>query len=299
MITAVPGVRVGHWTGEGTGVTVVLLPEGTIGAGEVRGGAPATREVALLDPTRTIGTVDAVVLTGGSAFGLAAADGVVRRLAARGRGVRTSGGVVPIVPTGAIYDLVASGGRAPGAAEGAAAHDAAEASPPGAAPELGRVGAGRGARLGTWRGLDHATWGGVGSAAADCMGATVGALAVVNAVGDVLEADGSLLAGSSAPPGTPPFPEPLVEGEHTTLVCVATDASCTKADCFLLAQSAHHGLARTLHPSHTRFDGDLAIAVATGTHDVPVDRLRVVVTEVVAEAIRSAARDGGGPPRAD
>ncbi|MBM3661137.1 MAG: peptidase S58 family protein, partial [Actinobacteria bacterium] len=125
MITDVAGVRVGHWTGAGTGVTVVLLPEGTIGSGEVRGGAPASRETALLEPTRTVETVDAVVFTGGSAFGLATADGVVRRLAALGRGVRTAGGVVPIVPTAAIYDLVESGGNPPGADEGRAALEAA------------------------------------------------------------------------------------------------------------------------------------------------------------------------------
>lgn len=288
MITAVPGVRVGHWNGEGTGVTVVLLPEGAIGAGEVRGGAPATRELALLEPARTVETVDAVVMTGGSAFGLATADGVVRRLADEGRGVRTAGGVVPIVPTAAIYDLVESGGRPPGAPEGLAALVAAQAA--GDDCPVGRVGAGRGARVGTWRGAAHASGGGVGSASVACDGATVGALAVVNAVGDVLAADGSVLAGSSAPADVPAFPEQLVSGEHTTLVCVATDARLTKAECFLLAQSAHDGLARSIHPSHTRFDGDLAIAVATGVVDAPIDRLRIAVTEVVADAVRSAVR---------
>lgn len=286
MITDVAGVRVGHWTGAGTGVTVVLLPEGTIGSGEVRGGAPASRETALLEPTRTVETVDAVVFTGGSAFGLATADGVVRRLAALGRGVRTAGGVVPIVPTAAIYDLVESGGNPPGADEGRAALEAALAD--GATCPVGRVGAGRGARVGTWRGTDHATRGGLGTASARCEAATVGAIAVVNAVGDVVAADGTVLAGSSALAAVPAFPEALMSGEHTTLVCVATDARLTKADCFLLAQSAHHGLARSIHPSHTRFDGDLAIAVATGVVDVPVDRLRIVTTEVVAEAVRVA-----------
>jgi len=115
-------------------------------------------------------------------------------------------------------------------------------------------------------------------------------VAVVNAVGDVLAADGAVLAGSRAPVDVPAFPEALMSGEHTTLVCVATDARLTKADCYLLAQSAHHGLARSIHPSHTRFDGDLAIAVATGVVDAPVDRLRIVTTEVVADAVRAAVR---------
>ena len=289
MITDVPGVRVGHWTGDGTGVTVVLLPEGTIGSGEVRGGAPATREIALLEPIRTVETVDAVVFTGGSAFGLATADGVVVRLAEQDRGVRTAGGVVPIVPTAAIYDLVESGGRPPGAAEGRAALDACAA---GAACETGRVGAGRGARVGTWRGTEHAAPGGIGSAVGTVDRATVGALAVVNAVGDVLAADGTVLAGSSAPAGVPAFPEHLMSGEHTTLVCVATDARLTKVECHLLAQSAHHGLARSIHPSHTRYDGDLVVAVATGVVDVPVDRVRILVTDVVADAVRSAVQAG-------
>jgi L-aminopeptidase/D-esterase-like protein len=288
VITDVAGVRVGHWTGDDTGVTVVLLPPGTIGSGEVRGGAPATRELALLDPSRTVETVDAVVLTGGSAFGLATADGVVQYLAEQGRGVVTRGGPVPIVPTAAIYDLIEGGGGVrPGAAQGRAAVEAATADAPLA---LGRVGGGRGARVGTWRGVDAAVWGGVGSASTRVDDATVGALAVVNSVGDVLDVDGRILAGSGAGPDVPAFPEQLMEREHTTVVCVATDARLTKADCFLLAQSAHHGLARSIHPSHTRYDGDLVVAVATGVVDASLDRLRIAVTDVVAESVRAAVR---------
>ncbi|MFM8305279.1 MAG: P1 family peptidase [Actinomycetota bacterium] len=289
MITDVPGVLVGSWTGEGTGVTVVLLPPGTVGSAEVRGGAPATRELALLEATRTVETVDAVVLSGGSAFGLATADGVMAHLETRDRGVPTRGGRVPIVPAAAIFDLTESGGTRPGPLEGRAAAEAAEAGHP---LEIGRVGAGVGARVGTWRGGAHAAPGGLGSASARVGDATVGALVVVNAVGDVCAPDGTVIAGSRAPAGVPPFPEALHEREHTTLVCVATDARCTKSECFLLAQSAHHGLARAIHPSHTRFDGDLAVAVATGVLDAPVDRLRVAVTDVVAAAVRSAVRAG-------
>ncbi len=287
MITDVPGIRAGHWTGTATGVTVVLAPRGTVGSGEVRGGAPATRETALLDPARLVDEVDAVVLTGGSAFGLATADGVVGHLAAQDRGVATSGGPVPIVPTAAVFDLVVAGGERPGADEGLAAAVAAD----GGAPfETGRVGAGRGVTVGKWRGPDHSVPGGLGSVSGRDGDAVVGALVVVNAIGDVVGEDGSVLAGSTAPPGSPAFPEPqpFRPGENTTLVLVATNARLTKADCHLLAVSAHHGLARSLHPSHTRFDGDIAFTLATGAVDGHLDRLRVLTTEVVAAAVRAA-----------
>ncbi len=297
MIVAVPGVRVGHWTGERTGVTVVLLPPDTIGAAEVRGGAPATREIALLEPSRTVQHVDAVVFSGGSAFGLATADGVMRALADRGRGFPTRGGRVPIVPGAAIFDLVSPDAARPGPAEGIAALEDAERDAPAGGGErlaTGRVGAGRGATVGKWHGPDHLADGGLGWAVALVGEATVGALAVVNAVGDVVADDGRVLAGSDAPPGTEPFPEIApFEAGNTTLVAVVTDARCSKADCHLLAQSGHHGLARAIHPSHTRHDGDLVIALATGRVDAHLDRLRVVVTEVVAAAVRNAVAGSG------
>jgi L-aminopeptidase/D-esterase-like protein len=287
LITDVPGIRVGHWTGTGTGVTVVLTPPGTVGSAEVRGGAPATRETALLDPQRLVDQVDAVVLTGGSAFGLATADGVMRHLEAQGRGVVTSGGAVPIVPTAAVFDLAASGGERPGPEDGRAAADAAERGVP---VQVGRVGAGRGVTVGKWRGPDYAVAGGLGSASAVAGDAVVGALVVVNAIGDVVAEDGGVLAGSSAPEGTPAFPEPAPfrPGENTTLVVAATNARLTKAECHLVAVSAHHGVARALHPSHTRYDGDVAFALATGAVEGHLDRLRVLATEVVADAVRAA-----------
>jgi len=253
----------------------------------VRGGAPASRETALLDPHRLVEHVDAVVLTGGSAFGLAAADGVMRSLEAQGRGFSTAGGKVPIVPAAAVYDLVSSGGVRPGPDEGVAAFAAAE---PGGTFATGQVGAGTGATVGKWKGADHRVPGGLGSASARVDDAVVGALAVVNAIGDVVGHDGRLLAGSTAPADAPPFPEPLpfVEGEHTTLVVVATDARFTKLECHLMAQSAHQAMSRTLFPSHTRFDGDITFALATGAVDAHLDRVRVAVAEVVADAIRDA-----------
>ena len=302
MITPFAGVRVGHWTGEHTGVTVLLVPPETVGAAEVRGGAPATREVALLEPGRTVQHVDAVVFSGGSAFGLAAADGVMRALAQRDRGFPTRGGRVPIVPAAAIFDLVSAEGVRPGPAEGVAALD----DTAGDAPVVtGRVGAGRGATVGKWHGPAHLADGGLGFASATAGDATVAALAVVNAVGDVIAEDGTVLAGSDAPPGAESFPDPAAfeavaddhgrpddgpggTGGNTTLVAVVTDARCSKAECHLLAQSGHHGMARAIHPSHTRHDGDLVVALATGPVGAHLDRLRVVVTDVVAAAIRNA-----------
>jgi len=310
-ITDVNGVRVGHWTGERTGVTVLWMPAGTVGSGEVRGGSPATREVALLEPTRLVERVDAVVLCGGSAFGLAAADGVVRFLAERGQGFPTTAGPVPIVIGAAVFD--SPWGTPPGTEEGyAAAVDAARAGP----ALSGRIGAGRGATVGKWRGRGYAVAGGLGTAAVTEGDATVGALAVVNAAGDVVGSGGEVLAGSSAPETTPGFPMssgdtpypmssgdtpyPMSSGdtpypgpapfEQTTLVVVATDARLTKNDCHLVAVSAHDGLARALRPAHTRYDGDLAVAVATGDVEGHPDRLREAAAEVVAQAVRAAVK---------
>jgi L-aminopeptidase/D-esterase-like protein len=285
-LTDVAGVRVGSWTGDATGVTVVLPPEGTVGSVEVRGGAPATRETDVLDPTKLVARVDAIVLTGGSAFGLATADGVMHFLRERGQGFPTGGGPVPIVPAAAIFDLMVSGDDRPTARDAYAAASAAERDEP---LRSGRVGAGRGATVGKWHGPEHAAPGGMGTASARAGDAIVGALAVVNAVGDVVDDAGHVLAGSGAPAGSPPFPSPALGPlEHTTLVVVATDAALTKTECLLLAQSAQHGMARALRPSHTRFDGDVAFALATGTAEGHIDRVRIAATEVVAAAIRAA-----------
>jgi L-aminopeptidase/D-esterase-like protein len=288
---AIAGVRVGHVTRSGTGVTVMLFPSGSIGSAEVRGGAPATRETDLLDPSRTVARVDAVALAGGSAFGLAAADGVMRYLAERGQGYATAGGPVPIVPAACIFDLVEAHGSPPGADDGYEA--AVEAARDEMLP-TGRVGAGAGATVGKWRGREGAVPGGVGVAAVDIDGVRVGALAVVNAVGDVVAADGTTLAGSTAPVGGQSFPnpEPFEEGRaNTTLVVVVTDAALDKAGCFGMAQSAHDGFARALRPAHTRYDGDIAFAVATATSttdgEPSLDRLQLAAADVVAAAIRS------------
>jgi len=288
---AVPGVRVGHWTGERTGVTVVLLPEGAIGSCEVRGGAPASRETALLDPARTVERIDAVVVTGGSAFGLATADGVMRYLAERGRGFPTAAGVVPIVPAVAVFDLLGGDAR-PGPDDGYAAARAADADD--APLARGAVGAGRGATIGKWRGRAHAVAGGFGTASASADGAHVMAFAVVNAVGDVVDAAGRTVAGSTAAPDVPPFPvdQPFEEGGNTTLVVVVTDARADKLRCHLLAQHAQDGIVRAVRPAHTRFDGDIAFAVSTGAVEAHFDRVREAAADCAAAAIRDAV--GGG-----
>jgi L-aminopeptidase/D-esterase-like protein len=285
----IAGVRVGH----AERVTAILLPPETVGSGEVRGGAPASRELDLLDPARTVARVDAIVFAGGSAFGLAAAEGVMRFLVEHEQGYVTAAGPVPIVPTACIFDLadaeVANAAR-PSADDGYAAALAAALDDPLA---TGRIGAGTGATVGKWRGREHAVPGGLGVAHArvEPDGAHVAALAVVNAVGDIVAADGRVIAGSTAPAGAPAFPTPapFEERANTTLVAVMTDAICDKTGCFLVAQSAHDGMARALQPAHTRFDGDVAIAVATGLIEASLDRLRLVAAGVVADAIRVAS----------
>ncbi len=209
------------------------------------------------------------MLAGGSAFGLAAADGVMRYLAERGQGFATAGGPVPIVPAACIFDLVEAarlsargrrrvprrGRRGARAARWSRTSQAASVRAPGAT-------------VGKWRGRDGAVPGGVGVAAVTVDGARVGALAVVNALGDVVDADGTLLAGSTAAADVPAFPTPQPFEEpraNTTLVVVVTDAALDKTACFLLAQSAHDGFALALRPAHTRYDGDIAFAVATAT----------------------------------
>jgi L-aminopeptidase/D-esterase-like protein len=298
----VRGVRVGHCTGAGTGVTVMHFPSGSVGSAELRGGAPATRELDVLDPARTVARVDAVVFSGGSAFGLATASGVMRYLAERGQGYPTAGGPVPIVPAACIFDLVETSAPAPGESDG---YEACVAAARDEVLGTGRVGAGAGATVGKWRGRDHAVDGGLGVASTEVDGgARVAALAVVNAAGDVVASDGSVIAGSTAPAGTAAFahPEPFEESRgNTTLAVVVTDAVLDKAACFLLAQAAHDGFARALRPAHTRFDGDVAIAVATGARasepPANVDRLALAAADVVADAIRacagSAARSSG------
>jgi L-aminopeptidase/D-esterase-like protein len=276
----IPGVQVGHWTdtAAATGCSVVLLPAGNVTSGEVRGGAPGTREFALLDPTRLVRQVDAVVLTGGSAFGLAACDGVVRWLEERGRGFTTAVGPVPIVVGMVLFDLaVGDASVRPDARAGYAACEAASADVVG-----GRVGAGTGLTFGKWRGRDQARPGGLGVSVERFDALEVGALVAVNAVGDVLDA--------SASPRPDPPPAPAVSAfTNTTVGMLVTNARLDKVGCHLVAQSAHDGLARSLEPAHSMADGDAFVASSVGEVDVPVERVRLLAARAVEGAIRSVA----------
>jgi L-aminopeptidase/D-esterase-like protein len=288
VITDVAGLRVGHWTDPSarTGCTVVLCPAGTVGSGEVRGGAPGTRETDLLRPGMLVQEVNAVLLTGGSAFGLAAADGVVRWLEERGIGFDTGVARVPIVPAAVLFDLgVGDGSVRPGPEAGYAACQAASDQ-----PEEGQVGAGTGATVAKLHGPDRAVSGGLGSAAVTRDGVTVGALAAVNAFGEIVDDQGAVLAGAS--PGQDEE-EPQLPGTSTTLAVVATDARLSRERAHLLAIAAHDGIARAVRPAHTMWDGDTVFTLATGTSDAAQPVLEAMAEEALAGAIRRAVSGGG------
>jgi L-aminopeptidase/D-esterase-like protein len=284
LITQVRGVRVGHWTDPEarTGCTVVLLPPGTVASGEVRGGAPGTREFELLAPHRLVTSLDAVVLTGGSAFGLAACDGVVRWCEENGRGFITSVARVPIVVGAVIFDLaVGDPNVRPGPEQGYAACEAASDGD----VEIGQVGAGTGATIGTWRGPGAVRLGGLGGATERDGDLVVSALMVVNAVGDLAEAAGSR---PPLPPAASAASAASTLGENTTIGVVVTNASLDKTSCFLVAQSGHDGLARALEPAHLSVDGDAVVACATAEVETRVDRVRILAARAVESAIRAA-----------
>ena len=293
-LTAVAGITVGHWTHQeaATGCTVVVCPpEGCVASGSVLGGAPGSRELAVLTPEKTVQRVHAVVLSGGSAFGLDAATGVTRWLAEQGRGFETPFARIPIVPAAVIYDLGA--GRAdvrPDAGAGYAAAETATA----AAVVSGRVGVGTGATVGKYAGFDKAAPSGLGSAALRIGGATVAALAVSNALGDLVDPDtGQRVAGSSA--HTSFLEGDELVGTNTTLVVVATDAAVSKTEAYALSQSAHMGIARVTRPSHTPADGDTAFVLSTGSStvaapEVPLFNLAAAVQEVVVQALLNGVR---------
>jgi L-aminopeptidase/D-esterase-like protein len=283
-IADVGGIRVGHHhrldpdaaPGEGwaSGVTVVVMPPGTVGAVDSRGGAPGSRETDLLDPANSVRYVDAVLIAGGSAYGLAAADGVMRWLEERGRGVAMNGGVVPIVPGAVIYDLEVGGWHCRPTAEfGYAACNAADRD--GEVVAVGTVGAGVGARAGVLKG-------GIGTASTTLRcGVTVGVVVAVNSAGDVVNRATGLpwctdLAdefGLTAPPAEQVAAladlESRLKPLNTTIGVVATDAALSPAGCRRVACAAHDGLARTIRPAHTPLDGDMLFAVATGALEVP------------------------------
>lgn len=286
MITRVAGIRVGHWTDPRarTGCTVVLCPPETTGSGEVRGGAPGTRETDLLRPGMLVRHVDAVLLTGGSAFGLAAADGVSRWLEERGVGFDTGVARVPIVPAAVLFDLaVGDGGVRPGPQAGYAACRAAGQDVP-----EGPVGAGAGATVAKLHGPQRAVPGGVGTASVAGDGVVVGALAAVNAYGEIVDDDGEVLAGAGPDGPAAGTPAPWPGAPNTTIAVVATDARLSKERAHLLAVAAHDGLARAVRPAHTMWDGDTIFTLATGRTEVDQPVVERMAEEAVARAIRRA-----------
>ena len=278
MVELIEGVRVGHWTDDvaQTGCTVVLLPDGTTASGEVRGGAPASREFSLLSPERSVDRVHAVCLSGGSAFGLAACDGVAAELEGGDVGYATPAGPVPIVVGLSLYDLgVGDSSIRPGAEEGRAACLAAV----GGGVDVGRIGAGVGTTVGKWDDPGDATPGGTVAARVESDGVAVVALLAVNAAGWI--DDGSEHR---------PHAAQSTFGSNTTIGVILTDASLDKVSCLLVAQGGHGGLARAIVPSHTGRDGDALVAAATGTGAngaTDVDLVRWMAAEAVEQAVRS------------
>lgn len=286
------GFKVGHWTdtsGE-TGCTVVLPPAGNVTSCDIRGSSPSSRETEHLHPDRKLTEVHAILLTGGSAFGLAAAQGVVEWLAQRGIGYQTAVTTVPIVPAAVIFDLGSGDPSArPGPEAGRAACDAAAES-----AQIGSVGAGAGATVGKWAGFEHRSKGGLGIGRVERDGLEVSALAVVNAVGDVIAADGSVLAGTTTLDPSYSAP-PRWQAEmpiNTVLAVVATRASLDKRDARFLASRGSDGITVSVRPAHTRYDGDVVFACAAPgsetTSPGELDVLGHLATEAVAEAVRAA-----------
>lgn len=286
----IDGVRVGHWTDHvaRTGCTVVRFDTPAVASGEVRGGAPATHEFELLDPRRMVDRLDAVVITGGSAFGLAACIGVSERLGAEGVGFRTPHAVVPIVVGMGLYDLgVGDADVRPTVESGGLALDAAANE-----FEVGSVGAGTGSTVGKWRGT--ARPGGIGAASVADGNLIVSALIAVNAVGDLMVEKEAAETARHVVDGTfdwstvaPPF------GQNTTIGIIVTNATCTKSEAKSLAEAGHDGLARAIIPAHTPADGDALVAASTGSlGSVPMSKLRLMASAASEGAIASLRAPG-------
>jgi len=301
-LTAVPGIRVGHATDPDglTGCTVVLCEKGAVGGVDQRGGAPGTRETDLLRPLHMVEKAHAVLLSGGSAYGLAAADGVMRYLEEQGVGFDTRVAKVPIVPAAILFDLDLGDAQArPDAAMGYAACQAATDDP----VAEGNVGAGTGATAGSILGPGRAMKSGLGSAAVSLGGGLiVGALIAANPFGDILEPDtGEILAGvrqlrSDEPADTLATMRSFVGktilrfAASTVIGVVATNARLTKEEANLVARMAQDGVARAVRPAHTLFDGDTLFALATGQKRANVNLIGAYAAEVTAQAIARAAR---------
>ena len=305
-ITDVEGIEVGHFSDprRPTGCTVILAREGAVAGVDVRGAGPGTRETDLLAPGNLVQQVHAVMLAGGSAWGLAAADGAMRWLEEKGIGLDVGFGLVPIVPAAVLFDLPLGDARIrPDADAGYAACEAAAGTP----PAEGNVGAGSGALVGKLFGVHRAMKGGIGTASITVNGVTVGALIACNALGDVVDPDtAQVVAGARTEDGGAlmdtrrallrgEIARPPLAGTNTTLGVIATDALLTKVQANRLATVAHDGLARAINPVHTMSDGDTLFTLATGRVPLGGDApgmtvLGIMAAEVVARATLRAVR---------
>lgn len=299
------GVRIGHATFPDyhTGCTVFLCPDGTLGSVDARGPAPGSRELALMAPDKPDDKeIDAIVLTGGSAFGLATADGVMRYLSERGQGHPTPIRPVPIVPAAVVFDLgLIPGQYTPDAEAGYTACQAAEQFD--SEIEQGNVGAGSGVLVGKWAGFPHMMKGGFGVASLRYEDVVVAAAAVVNAVGDILNEDGSVLAGARDELGWLAQRNPLryvnwravpFSGMNTTLVIVTTNAILSRSELARLTHQAHNGIAITVRPAHTRHDGDITFALSTEKIVSSFDLVSSLAVAATCEAIRNGVRHAAG-----
>ena len=301
-ITDVPGIQVGHAADERakTGCTVVLCEEGAVAGVDVRGSAPGTRETDSLRPMNLVQRAHAILLTGGSAFGLAAADGVMQYLEERDIGYRIGPFCVPLVPAAVIFDLrVGDGSVRPDAAMG---HEACQKAR-GGLFDVGRVGVGTGATVGKILGHEYAMKGGLGTASEiSGEGLVIGALTVVNALGDVIDpSTGNIIAGVRDPATgrfldtvrvlSTEYDRTILAHMNTTLSVVATTAALTKEEINKVAQMAHNGLARTIRPCHTMVDGDTIFALSLGSHKADVSLIGAVAADVVARSVVQAVTE--------
>lgn len=306
-ITDVAGLEVGHFSDSRrpTGCTVVLARQGAVAGADVRGAAPGTRETDLLQPANLVERVHAVVLAGGSAWGLDAAGGAMRWLEEQGIGLEVGPARIPIVPAAVLFDLYLGDARVrPDAQAGHAACQAASAQP----PAEGCVGAGAGALVGKLYGVQRAMKGGVGTASVRAGGFTVGAIVACNAMGDVVDPDtGRVIAGARCDDGRTLLdtrrallagepPKRMVAAANTSIGVIATDAVLTKAQACRLATAGHDGFARSINPAHTMLDGDTLFALGTGASGKPAEMvlLATMAAEAVAIATVRAVRAARG-----
>lgn len=291
------GIKIGHCQDEYTGVTVILSEKGATAGVSVKGCAPGTRETDLLSPEKAVQKINAVVLTGGSAYGLASTVGVMDYLRDNGCGHKMPGKVVPIVCGAVLYDLNAKEYRYPDRDMGYAACENAEKS-----PAFGQVGAGKGATVGKIRGIKHCDKSGIGAATVKVAGITVTAVVAVNAFGDVVDENGKIIAGAKGKNGEYIDTEKclidadlskIVLGTNTTIGCIITNAALDKVHANKLAEISHDGLARAVRPVHTDYDGDTMFCMSTGKipvlNFVTLQSAAVVATE---QAVRNAVSSG-------